>query len=130
MAIIFAFRCQGWNVLIPFGENTRYDLVVERGNQLSRVQCKTGRLRKGAVVFRTCSSYAHHPNPKIARRDYLGEIDEFAVFCPETRAVYAIPIKDVTTKQEARLRVTPAANNQQHGVRMAAAYEVAKIDLY
>jgi PD-(D/E)XK endonuclease len=130
MAIIFAFRLQGWNVLIPFGENTRYDLVVERGNQLRRVQCKTGRLRNGAVVFRTCSSYAHHPNPKILRRDYYGQIDEFAVFCPETQAVYAIAIEDVPTKEQARLRVTAPANNQVKGIRLAAAYEIAKIDVY
>ena len=64
LAIMFAFKIQGWDVLVPFGENTRYDLVVDRGTQLQRVQCKTGRLRNGAVVFRTCSSYAHHPNPK------------------------------------------------------------------
>ena len=130
LAIIFAFKIQGWDVLVPFGENTRYDLVVDRGNQLLRVQCKTGRLRNGAVVFRTCSSYAHHPNPKVARRDYAGQIDEFAVFCPETQGVYAIPIQDVLTKQEARLRVAAAANNQRTGVRLAAAYEVAKIDVY
>jgi hypothetical protein len=130
MAIIFAFKMQGWDVLVPFGENTRYDLVVDRGNQLLRVQCKTGRLRNGAVVFRTCSSYAHHPNPKIARRDYTGQIDEFAVFCPETQAVYAIPIEDVSTKQQARVRVRAAANNQRTGVRLAAAFEVAKIDVY
>ena len=38
------------------GENTRYDLAIERNGELSRVQCKTGRLKKGAVYFRTASS--------------------------------------------------------------------------
>jgi PD-(D/E)XK endonuclease len=130
LTIIFAFRLQGWQVLVPFGENTRYDLVVDRGGQLERVQCKTGRLRDGAVTFRCCSSYAHHPNPKVIRRDYLGQIDEFAVFCPETQAVYSIPIEDLPVRNKARLRVEPPRNNQFNGVRFARAYEIAKIDVY
>jgi hypothetical protein len=44
--------------------------------------------------------------------------------------VYAIAIEDVPTKQEARLRVTAPANNQAKGIRLAAAYEIAKIDVY
>jgi hypothetical protein len=53
-----------------------------------------------------------------------------SVFCPETQAVYDIPIEDVSTRQEARLRVTAAANNQVQGIRLATAYEIAKIDVY
>jgi PD-(D/E)XK endonuclease len=130
LTIILAYRLQGWSVLVPFGENTRYDLVVDRGGQLKRVQCKTGRLRDGAVIFRCCSSYAHHPNPKVIRRDYLGQVDEFAVFCPETQAVYSIPIEDIPVRSQARLRVDLPRNNQFDGVRFARAYEIAKFDVY
>jgi hypothetical protein len=130
LTIIFAFRLQGWSVLVPLGENTRYDLVVDRGAQLRRVQCKTGRLREGAVVFNACSSYAHHPNPKVVRRDYLGQVDEFAVFCPETQAVYSIPIEDMPVRRLARLRVELPRNNQTKGIRFAAPYEIARIDVY
>ena len=130
LAIIFAFRLQGWSILVPFGENTRYDFVVDRGAQLRRVQCKTGRLREGAVIFNACSSYAHHPNPKVVRRDYAGQVDEFAVFCPETQAVDSIPIEDLAVRQRARLRVEMPRNNQAKGIRLAAAYEIAKIDVY
>ena len=104
--------------------------MVDRCGQLHRVQCKTGRLREGAVVFNCCSSYAHHPNPKVVRRDYAGQIDEFAVFCPETQGVYSIPIEDVPNRRCGRLRVDFPRNNQLNGVRFAAAYEVAKIDVY
>jgi hypothetical protein len=130
LAIIFALRLRGYSVFVPFGENTRIDLIVERGSRLSRVQCKTGRLRNGAIVFNTCSTYAHHPNPKITKRGYAGEIDEFAVFCPETGGVYCIPIEDMPTKEHGRLRVTGARNNQSKGIRFAAPYEIAKLDVY
>jgi hypothetical protein len=130
MAIIFALQVAGYPVLLPFGENTRYDIVIDTGAKLRRVQCKTGRLREGAVVFRTCSSYGHHPNPKIIRRDYQGEIDDFAVYCPELRSVYLIPIEDVSTRTTAMLRVNPPRNGQYKRIRLAAAYEIAKIDVY
>jgi hypothetical protein len=75
LAVMLALQRAGNIVLLPFGENTRYDLVIENGTSFARVQCKTGRLRSGAVRFAACSSYAHHSNPSLTRRDYLGEID-------------------------------------------------------
>jgi hypothetical protein len=87
-------------------------------------------MRNGAVVFAACSSYAHHPNPKLQTRTYEGEIDEFGVFCPDTGAVYLIPIGDVPVKREATFRVSPARNGQRKGVRTAAAYEIARVEIY
>jgi hypothetical protein len=109
LAIMYALRLNGLAIFLPFGENTRYDLVTDNGSRLRRVQCKTGRLRDGAVRFATCSSYGHHRNPDQARRDYTGEIDDFAVFCPELRAIYLVPIEDVPTHSLAALRVEPRA---------------------
>ena len=62
LAVMLALQRAGYVVLLPFGENTRYDLVIENGTSFARVQCKTGRLRSGAVRFAACSSYAHHSN--------------------------------------------------------------------
>ena len=83
LAVMLALRELGYAVSVPFGENTRYDLVLDDGERLLRVQCKTGRLTKGCVEFRTSSSYAHHPNPKPTQRHYRGQIDCFAVYCPQ-----------------------------------------------
>jgi PD-(D/E)XK endonuclease len=124
LAIMLALRETGYALLVPFGENTRYDLVIDDGERLARVQCKTGRLRGGAVVFNVCSSYAHHPNPRRLRRDYHGEVDYFAVFCPETRQSYLIPIDELRMKRQARLRVEPARNNQRSGIRLATDFEI------
>jgi hypothetical protein len=62
LAVMTALESEGFKVLLPFGENVRYDLVVDDRGRLSRVQCKTGRLRSGAVRFNTCSFYGHHAN--------------------------------------------------------------------
>jgi hypothetical protein len=130
LAIIFALSSQGYGIYVPFGENTRIDLILESASALRRVQCKTGRYRSGVVRFRTCSSYAHHPNPKVKARSYLGEVDDFAVFCPELGTVYLIPIEDLPFRSTASLRIDPPRNNQLNGVRFAKMYEIAKIDVY
>jgi PD-(D/E)XK nuclease superfamily protein len=130
LAIMFALRLEGYAILVPFGENTRYDIVIDTGARLRRVQCKTGRLRDGAILFPTCSTYVHHKNPKVPRRDYEGQIDEFAVYCPELGAVYLIPIEDMPARALGSLRVTPPRNGQRKNIRLAAAYEVARIDIY
>src|SRR5437868_3907397 len=67
LVAMLALRRAGFDLSVPFGENTRYDLVIDDGKSLARVQCKTGRFRKGAVVWNVCSSNAHHPNPRPKR---------------------------------------------------------------
>jgi PD-(D/E)XK endonuclease len=128
LAVMLALRLAGYGVLVPFGENTRYDLVIDDGKQLSRVQCKTDRLGDGAVRFPTCSTYGHHLHPSTARRHYKGQIDYFAVHCPETAGVYLIPIAELSPSVNAALRVTPARNGQVRRIRPAADYQIATVD--
>jgi PD-(D/E)XK endonuclease len=127
LAVITALNALGYPILLPFGENTRYDLVIDEGKRLARVQCKSGRLQHGAVLFKACSIYAHHPNPKVTFRPYHGEIDYFAVYCSARSGVYLVPIAHVPNSHQVSLRVDPARNNQQLGVRLAARYEIAKV---
>jgi hypothetical protein len=129
LAVILALRNAGYAIFMPFGENTRADLIIDDGKELARVQCKTGRLRLGAVRFRTCSFYGHHPNPKVPSRHYLDDVDYFAVHCPETSGVYLIPIAELPLTSQAALRVEPARNNQRRGIRLAERYEIARVDL-
>jgi hypothetical protein len=98
LAIMVALDRAGYAVFVPFGENLR-----------------TGRLQSGAIRFRACSSYAHHPNPKIRKRDYLGEIDYFGVYCVETHDVYLVPIECAQVRRECALRVDPSRNGQKQG---------------
>jgi hypothetical protein len=127
LAIMLALQAEGSTIYVPFGENSRSDLVVEDGVRLIRVQCKTGRLTKGSVEFRTASSYLRHPNPKLRSRPYHGEIDAFAVFCPELGTVYVVPIDELPNRTMAMLRVEAPRNGQTKRVRQASAYEVARV---
>ena len=129
LAIMSVLREAGYSISVPLGENTRYDLIADDGERLLRVQCKSGRLRDGAVRFPTCSTYVHHRNPLIARRDYTGEIDSFAVHCPETACVYLVPIEDVLARTWGSLRVEPARNGQRKHVRHETRFEVGRVSV-
>jgi hypothetical protein len=124
---MLALRDLGLGVLVPFGENTRYDLVIDDGTSLSKVQCKTARLRNGAVRWSVCSNYGHHRNPRVARRDYQGEVDFFGVYCSETEGVYLVPIAELPVRRQGTLRVEPAKNSQRKFIRPASEYEIGRV---
>ncbi len=130
LAVMLVLREHGLGVLVPFGENTRYDLVIDDGVRLWKVQCKTGRLRGGAVVWNVCSHYGHHAKPRVVRRDYTGEIDYFGVYCPETSGVYLVPMADVPIRVRGALRVDAPKNNQRKGIRYADRYEIGRVQLH
>jgi PD-(D/E)XK endonuclease len=118
----------GYNVLIPYGDNTRYDLVIEDADgQFWRVQCKTGWVENdGAyIAFKTASSYYHTKAGRTShgRRDYRGQVEYFAVYCPDTGKVYPVPIDHVGTAS-ANLRLLPTGNKQEKNVRWAKDYEL------
>jgi PD-(D/E)XK endonuclease len=127
LAVMLALRMAGLKVLVPFGENTRYDLVVDEGMRFARIQCKTGRLRRGAIQFNVCSTYGHHQRPGNVRRGYDGEIDYFAVFCPDNDGVYLVPFGELQVRTQAALRVEPSRNRQTRNVRLAGDYEVGRV---
>jgi hypothetical protein len=112
---------RGYRVLTPFGTNQRYDLAIDLGDRFLRAQCKTGRLRRGTIVFhpKSVRSNTH----KTYCRTYENEVDLFLVYCPETDRVYVIPIEEATSSVGA-LRVAPTANGQAKGIRWAREYEL------
>ncbi len=119
-AITAEFVKRGYRVLLPQGENQRYDLVLDLGDRFVRVQCKTGRLRRGVILFSAESVRAN--TKRAVRRPYIGEVDLFAVYCRDTDRVYSVPVDDEV--RQITLRVDPPANGQAKGIRWAADYEL------
>ncbi len=116
----------GYDVLKPFGDNLRYDLVIEDADgKFWRIQCKTGRSNGDFIEFRTVSFYYHTRAGRTTngRKSYLGQIDYFAVYCRETDGVYLIPIDHVGASQMS-LRLVPTKNSQEKNVRWAKDYEL------
>lgn len=90
----------GFPVLLPFGNNQKYDLVYEHDGKLLKAQVKTGRLLNGTVQFNTCSV-----NGFTGRRTtYEDAVDVFFVYCSNLDTVYRVPI-EFCTKSVMALRV-------------------------
>src|SRR5712692_2920171 len=111
----------GYSVLTPFGDNGRYDLVIEDADgNFYRIQCKTGWMEnEGAYIeFATASTYYHTRAGRTGygRKDYQGQIDYFAVYCPETKGLYLVSV-DHVGKTSGFLRLQPTKNKQEKNVR-------------
>ncbi|MBV8299489.1 MAG: hypothetical protein JO083_08090 [Candidatus Eremiobacteraeota bacterium] len=113
----------GYAVSKPFGENQRYDLVIDDGERLQRVQVKTGRIRGGVVLFSCCSTHGHR-RTQLMTRPYTGQIDLLAVFCPDNEKVYLVPEAELT-RSKSHLRLVPPRNNMVKTIKWAAQYELA-----
>jgi hypothetical protein len=116
----------GYEVLKPFGDNLRYDLVIEDADgKFWRIQCKTGRSDGEYIEFKPTSSYYHTRAGRTTNghRPYHGQIDYFAVYCRETKGVYLIPVEH-TGRSQMNLRLLPTKNSQEKNVRWAKNYEL------
>jgi hypothetical protein len=122
-AIIFAQLVKrGHQVLIPYGTNHRYDIVIDVGGRFLRAQCKTGRLRRGVIEFATQSTRANTRGVFHAPYD-ADQIDLFLVYCPDTDRVYAVGVDEVGSGA-GFLRVDPTANGQAKRIRWASDHEL------
>lgn len=108
---------KGYYVSIPYGDNYRYDFIVDRDDgKLLRVQCKTGRYRDGVIKFSCCSSSNHRKNGK--RKSYTGDVDWFAIYCPETKCCYYIKVKNCPTRN-CSLRIKDFSTIRKYKTRWA-----------
>ena len=118
----------GYTVLKPYGENQRYDFVIEDADKcFSRVQCKTAWLSKNQknLLFNTCSNHYAYTWQKSAmtRKHYRGEAEYFAIYSPDFDKVYLLPIEHVGVNQ-GTLRLEPTLNHQGKHIHWAQEYEL------
>jgi PD-(D/E)XK endonuclease len=114
----------GLVVLRPLCEGGRYDLVIDDGVHLLRVQCKWGS-RHGSVLQARCVTCRHTPSGYLRSTYSAAEVDAIAVYAPTVRQSYLIPIWEVEGHRTISLRLAATGNNQAVGVRWARDYELA-----
>lgn len=129
--VLAALTAAGKVVLTPIVNVCPFDFVILDGGSFFRVQCKTGRMFRGAVYFRPHRLRAARRETGWERRvtDYQGEVDFFGVYCPEIESVYLVPISAVSSYRICSLRVTPPKNNQMKRIRWAKEYLVVPLDI-
>lgn len=109
----------GYLVSIPFGEDHRYDVVIEKDRTFASVQVKTGRLRNGVILFNCYSSHSHRGGAVC--RPYTDDVDFFGVYCHELDSTYLIPIGEIRVLRGS-LRIAPTKNGQGRKLRWADEY--------
>lgn len=131
----------GYEILLPWSPDSGYDLAyyIEKEEhhfgffthteiQLVRVQCKVAWLSKdkSTLKFNTSTvSMGGAPGLwKKKKSGYRGRADWFGVYSPDTGKVYMISVWDAPDASSMLLRLSPAKNNQNRGVKWAKDYEI------
>ena len=97
-------------VSIPFGDNERYDVVLETpGGELLRVQIKTGWIADGTVEFHGKSQ--HTNSEGNVYETYEGDVDNFLVYCGATEDLYLIPEDAFETRMSLRIEEPEQADS-------------------
>ncbi|NUB90481.1 hypothetical protein HT576_05460 [Haloterrigena sp. SYSU A121-1] len=109
----------GYSVSIPFGDNDRYDLVVDDGETLYRLQCKTAWSNKDRTIrFNTHSQTTK--NGTYHKQPYRNDIDAFLVYYPGNEQFYWIDVADAT---EQKMELRFAAEIDHPSINWAETYE-------
>jgi hypothetical protein len=124
LAVAADLSARGYRIAIPYGEDSDYDLIVERDGQLERVQVKCRR-SDGRIVQANCYSNSLTNGKVIRKKRYTARtIDWLAVYDATTRRCFYIPASELGEgRSSISLRLVPAANNQVIGTRSAEDYE-------
>jgi hypothetical protein len=113
----------GLVVLRPLCEGSRYDLAIDTGTAILRIQCKWASLRKEVLTAR-CITSRHTPGGYRRTRYSATEIDAIALYAPDTDCCYLLPVSEVEDHSTISLRIAPTRNNQAKSVRWAHDYEM------
>lgn len=118
-AIIQRLIASGYSVSIPFGDNDKYDLIVDSGQQLHKIQCKTAwENKENTIRFNTHSQTTQ--DGEYHENTYDGEIDSFVVRYPGKGTLYWVPISEAT---EQKMELRFSAEIDHPSINWAEEYE-------
>jgi hypothetical protein len=83
----------GYDVLLPWGGHSRYDLAVDLSGRLVRIQCKTAWvLDESTIRFKARGNSGKGLG-------YTGHAEVFGLYCAERNLVLYVPVEDVPACQ-------------------------------
>lgn len=122
---LLAFMQNGYKVSIPYGEDCRYDLILDTGSKLLRIQCKTSHSLpnpEDGFKFKTKSVVITTHGAKESKYSEE-EIDFFATVYNEE--CYLVPVSECSN--EKTLRYHYPANGQRKGISLAENYKLEEV---
>jgi hypothetical protein len=117
-------RRRGYEIAIPFGEESSYDLIVDRNGRLERIQVKYADRGERSVIEVRCYSMTIVNGKVRSRTPYtLDDIDWLAVYDAKTDRCFYIPASELGNGRFGfTLRFAPTENHQRAGIRFADEY--------
>lgn len=116
------FTKAGFVVSAPLSNNARYDLIVDNGQKIYRVQVKTTEsIKDDKMVFSTKTTNYSKGTWKATRYS-INEVDIFYLYCVENNwsGLY-LPNDEILTQLS--IRLTLPKNGQKIGIKMEDDFE-------
>lgn len=128
MESMLAFMKLGYQVSIPFGEDSRYDFVVDINDKLYKIQCKTcseiiDNEEVVAIKFKTVRQSGSKATNWTRTKYEANEIDYFAT--SYQGKCYLVPLSECSN--EKTLRIKLPKNNQTKGISFLKDYELSEV---
>jgi hypothetical protein len=125
MVIASKFLEYGFYVSFPFGDNAPYDLIVDNGVKLFKVQCKTAfRQKDNQLEVKFERRVGSKRNKSQSYQDL--DIDFICAYSLEYKKVFLLDLKEFKNVNSVCLRVTPPLNNMKKGINFAEDYLLDK----
>lgn len=104
-AVIAKLISLGYGVSIPFGDNQRYDIILDLKSKLYKIQIKyCGQVCKDYVTCITSSRLNHTTNK--TNTTYEQDIDLFIFYIYELNEYLMIPINEIGIQKTIQIRRT------------------------
>lgn len=114
----------GYQCSLPYGENSRYDLIADINGKLIKIQVKTASLKDNnsdAIEF-SCRSSRINSTGTVNTRYNKDQIDYFATFW--NNQCYLIPVEECSVSKT--LRFCYPKSGQKKGITLAENYTAEK----
>lgn len=115
----------GYNISIPYGDNARYDFILDVEHKLYKIQCKTSSLvEDGAYKFKTNTTQINTKGNYT--NNYTEEdVDFFSTFI-ESKC-YLVPLSHTSKGGQKTMRFVAPKNGQVKGITFAKEYLAEKV---
>ena len=128
MECMTAFMELGFEVSIPFGEDSRYDFIADVNDKLYKIQCKTSsEILDGedviGIKFKTVRQSGSNTTNWSRTKYEPNEVDFFAT--SYNKKCYLVPLNECSNEKTLRIRLPK--NNQTKGISFLKDYELSEV---
>lgn len=119
LRVAYAYQALGRNVLFPYGDTQKYDLVTEQGGIFQKVQVKTV-TEKDGLIYADTRVIGHNLKRINVYKPEVMDFDILAIVEVKSLNVYAVPFDG--SKRQFSLRIGGTRNNQIKDIHSAEKY--------